>query len=105
MAATASTVDALMTLRQRLDDTARALTDADLTRLLDSESQLQSALASLVSRCTVTRSDTLAIAELHRIRQSLQTCRRLGVALNDIVELSWAHVMTDPVTHTFRQSA
>lgn len=105
MAAPASTVDALVTLRQRLDDSARALIDADLIRLLESEAQLQSALASLVSRCTVTRCDTLAIAELHRIRQSLQTCRRLGVALNDIVELSRAHVVTDPVTHTFRHSA
>ena len=47
MAAPAPTVDALVTLRQGLDDTARALIDADLTRLLDSESQLQSALASL----------------------------------------------------------
>ena len=98
-------IETLALLREGLDETADALTHADLTRLLASETRLQAALASLARNCTVTRGDAAARAELQRIQRSVLACRRLGAALTDFIEMSGSHMQTDPVTHTFRHSA
>ena len=105
METAASTASMLSILRQRLDETAAALAQADLPRLVTCEAQLQTALASLASTWPVNGDRTQLAAELEHLRASLTRCRRLGASMLDFVRTSLDSIGGEPATHTFRHSA
>jgi hypothetical protein len=105
MAASTSTASAAGVLRRRLDDTAAALSAADLPRLLACEAEMQTALASLASHWPVSGDRAQLAVELEQIRVSLTRCRRLGGSLMQFVDASLAGLEREPATHTFNHSA
>ena len=97
--------EALVALRLELDETADALRRADLSRLLASETRLQTVLAALASSSALNRGDAVALKELRSIQASLTRCRRLGTAMTSFIDVSFPQLRDEPVTHTFQHSA
>src|SRR4051812_6342095 len=105
MATPVSTASALTVLRQRLDETAAALTNADLDQLLTCEAQLQAALAALNSSWPVIDDPTQLTEELTQIRALVTRCRRLGGSMMEFVQVSLDAIGGEPAAFTFRHSA
>ncbi len=80
---------AVARLRTALEDTAAALAEADLARLLASDTALQSALSAMSGLAKADPSDRLQFRrELEGTAAALLRCRRLGAGLSDFVRIS-----------------
>ena len=85
------TVAVARQLREALDETARALTTADLNGLLHSESRLELAVRKAITASSdLSAEDRRAVREeVDRARRVLRQCRRAGDALLDMVRLTF----------------
>ena len=77
-------------LRAAVEETAAALSGADLERLLASDAMLRKELIAIPpSASPLTASDRARLRhEVEEAQAALRRCRRLGAALNDVVRIS-----------------
>ncbi len=81
---------AASSLREALDHTAAALTNAELETLLAGEGAIETALSSMPAVGDLPADERLMVQrELERARGSLLRCRRLGTSLRDYIRLSF----------------
>ena len=105
MGTPASTASTVSLLRQRLDETAAALAQADLPALVSGEAHVQAALAALARTWPISGDRAQLAAELEQLRTSVTRCQRLGASMNDFLRMSLDGIGGEPATHTFRHSA
>ena len=83
-------VRAVAALRAALEDTADALANAHLNRLLDCEARLETALLQLPRKNVSIEMRRAVMAEVEFARAALTRCRRLGLALDEFIRLGMA---------------
>src|SRR5262245_26538440 len=83
-------VQAVAALRAALEDTADALANAHLNRLLDCEARIETALLQLPNQGLSTDMRQVVLAEVEFARAALTRCRRLGLALDEFIRLGLA---------------
>ena len=76
-------------LRAAIEETASALSGADLTRLLASDALLQKVLGDIPPYATLRVDQRARLRqEVEAAQAALRRCRRLGAALSDVVRFS-----------------
>ena len=80
-------VQAVAALRAALEETADALANASLDRLLDGEARIGAALSQLPAHGLPAEMRPVVMAELELARAALTRCRRLGLALDGFIRL------------------
>jgi hypothetical protein len=83
-------VRAVAALRAALEETADALANAHLNRLLDCEARIETALLQLPNKGLSTDMRRAVLAEVEFARAALTRCRRLGLALDEFIRLGMA---------------
>jgi hypothetical protein len=83
-------VRAVAALRAALEDTADALANAHLNRLLDCEARIETALLQLPNNGLSTGTRRAVLAEVEFAQAALTRCRRLGLALDEFIRLGMA---------------
>jgi hypothetical protein len=83
-------VRAVAALRAALEETADALANAHLNRLLDCEARIETALLQLPPRAVSAETRRVVMAEVEFARAALTRCRRLGLALDEFIRLGMA---------------
>jgi len=77
-------------LRAALEETADALANAHLNRLLDCEARIETALLQLPTHGLSADTRRVVMAEMEFARAALTRCRRLGLALDEFIRLGMA---------------
>jgi hypothetical protein len=83
-------VQAVAALRAALEETADALANAHLNRLLECEARIETALLQLPAQGLSGEMRRVVMAEVEFARAALTRCRRLGLALDEFIRLGMA---------------
>jgi hypothetical protein len=83
-------LQAVAALRAALEETADALANAHLNRLLDCEARIETALLQLPAAGLSPDTRRAVMAEMEFARTALTRCRRLGLALDEFIRLGMA---------------